>query len=396
MPPPSFCSAWRNSGGSKERRFFSNHVDFVSKEPNAGAMRCYDGLLISANLSVRGSLLAVAGILILGRKVSDAASAAGKNYRLGTFYSVAASLFLATQEPFSSLAAKRLSPAYFVCLTQVALLLSIPLLILTAAKRRDFFALLSNFSNLWRLAVLFAIGLCGLLLYNLGLSDSNPIVIAAILNLSPFWAALVALVLAKKPIPVSPLIFFGCLVLAFLGAMVIAWSQTNGSDAASWSEIGKAMLHGSWLFAIPIPILYALSGTLVRQWFSQFEESSAIAANFLVSGAVLIPASLVVSRVYPTASGGEQTLPAILLLLIGTLIAASAGRVFYQIALSRTDNDNGFVTMFFLSVPGLTSLVSLPLSWWIPDLRFIASPLFFTGLFVVAAPLLFFSLRSFR
>jgi drug/metabolite transporter (DMT)-like permease len=334
--------------------------------------------------------------LIPGRKVKGASSGTRKSYRIGTFYAVAASLFLATQEPFSSLAAKRLNPAYFVCLTQVALLLSIPLLILSAAKRRDFFALLLNFSNLWRLAVLFAIGLCGLLLYNLGLSNSNPIVIAAILNLSPFWAAVVALLLSKKPIPASPPIFFGCWALAFVGAMLIAWSQTNGAGTASWREIGKAMVHGSWLFAIPIPILYALSGTLVRQWFSQFEESSAIAANFLVSGAVLIPASLVVSRVYPAASGGEQTVPAILLLLVGTLIAASAGRVFYQIALSRTDNDNGFVTMFFLSVPGLTSLVSLPLSWWISDLRFIAGPSFFTGLFVVAAPLLFFSLRSFR
>jgi hypothetical protein len=39
---------------------------------------------------------------------------------------------------------------------------------------------------------------------------------------------------------------------------------------------------------------------------------------------------------------------AALLLVIGTLAAGAAGRVFYQIALTATDNDNGFVTMFFL------------------------------------------------
>jgi hypothetical protein len=93
------------------------------------------------------------------------------NHRIWTFYSVFAALFLATQEPFSSLAAKRLSPVYFVCL--IALLLSIPLLTLSAAKRRDFLALLSNVSNLCKLAVLFAIGLCSLLLYNVGLSNSQ-------------------------------------------------------------------------------------------------------------------------------------------------------------------------------------------------------------------------------
>jgi drug/metabolite transporter (DMT)-like permease len=42
----------------------------------------------------------------------------------------------------------------------------------------------------------------GLLLYNFGLSNAHPIIISAILNLSPFWAALVALVLAGVPIPI--------------------------------------------------------------------------------------------------------------------------------------------------------------------------------------------------
>jgi hypothetical protein len=83
-------------------------------------------------------------------------------------------------------------------------------------------------------------------------------------------------------------------------------------------------------------------------------------------------------------------------MIIGTIVAASIGRVLYQISLSVTDNDNGFVTMFFLLVPALTSLISLPLSWWIPDLHFVAGPMFFAGLLAIAGSLLLFSLKSWR
>jgi len=68
-----------------------------------------------------------------------------------------------------------------------------------------------------------------------------------------------------------------------------------------------------------------------------------------------------------------------------------AGRVLYQVALTVTKNDNGFVTMFFLLVPALTCLISIPLSWRIAELRFIAEPMFFSSLLAVAAPLVFFS-----
>lgn len=68
----------------------------------------------------------------------------------------------------------------------------------------------------------------------------------------------------------------------------------------------------------------------------------------------------------------------------------------YQVALTVTKNDNGFVTMFFLLAPGLTTLVSIPMSWWIPDLKFSAGPLFFAGLLLVAAPLFFFSVKAWR
>ena len=78
----------------------------------------------------------------------------------------------------------------------------------------------------------------------------------------------------------------------------------------------------------------------------------------------------------------------------GTIVAASVGRVLYQIALSVTGNDNGFVTMFFLLIPALTALISLSLSGWISDLHFAVSWMFYVGLFVVSASLLFFSLKS--
>jgi hypothetical protein len=50
--------------------------------------------------------------------------------------------------------------------------------------------------------------------------------------------------------------------------------------------------------------------------------------------------------------------------------------------------------MFFLFVPGLSSLISWALSPWITDLRFIGGSMFFIGLALVAAPLLVFSIKS--
>ena len=88
--------------------------------------------------------------------------------------------------------------------------------------------------------------------------------------------------------------------------------------------------------------------------FGKYEESAAIAVNFLVPAAVLIPFTT-----YQLAARGELHLthwPAILLMMLGTIVAASIGRVFYQVALSVTGNDNGYVTMFFLLVPALTGL----------------------------------------
>jgi hypothetical protein len=81
-------------------------------------------------------------------------------------------------------------------------------------------------------------------------------------------------------------------------------------------------------------------------------------------------------------------------MIVGTIVAASVGRVFYQIALTVTGGDNGFVTMFFNLVPALTALISLILSLWIADLHFVVDPMFFFGSAVIAASLMIFSLKS--
>jgi drug/metabolite transporter (DMT)-like permease len=316
------------------------------------------------------------------------------NYRLGSLYSVTTALLYATQEPFSFPAAKRLSTLQFVCLTQVALAVSIPLLTGRPTSRRDFIALICDPSNYGYLAVIFAIGMSGLLLYNFGLSNAHPIIISAILNLSPFWAAVVALLLSRVPIPVSPAIFFGCFAGAFIGAMAVAWSQIGDANKPTISELADNVLHGSWVYAIPVPLCSALGGTLVGKWLARYDESAAIAANFLVANLLLIPACVLI--LFWRNELQQDQLPAMILMIVGTIVAASVGRVFYQVALTVTGGDNGFVTMFFNLVPALTALISLVLSWWIAELHFVVDPMFFFGSAAIAASLMIFSLKSWR
>jgi hypothetical protein len=90
------------------------------------------------------------------------------------------------------------------------------------------------------------------------------------------------MVISRKTIPVSPYAFFGCFAVAFAGAMTVAWSQLDNTNGRLVSEIIESMLHSRWSYAIPIPIFFALSGSLVGKWFSDFDESAAIAANFVV------------------------------------------------------------------------------------------------------------------
>jgi drug/metabolite transporter (DMT)-like permease len=274
------------------------------------------------------------------------------------------------------------------------LLISIPLLIARPKSRRHLVLLLGNTGNHFKLAILFLIGMAGLLLFKLGLSDAHPVIISAIINLQPFFAAMVALIIAKVPIPVSPRIFFACLISAFVGAMMIAWSQVGEANRPELNQLVDSAIHGTWLYAIPVPICSALGGTLVCKWFAKYDESAAIAANFAVSALLLIPTAGFLLYWRSNLHFGEVV--PVLLMIAGTIVAASIGRVLYQTALSVTGADNGFVTMFFLLVPALTALISLPLSWRIADLHFEVSWMFCVGLAVVSVSLLFFSLRSWR
>jgi hypothetical protein len=165
------------------------------------------------------------------------------NYKLGSIYAVVTALLLSVQEPFSLLAAKRLSLTQFVFLTQVAPVMSIPLLIAHEKSRRDLVLLLGNKVHYGKFAALFLIGMAGLLLFKLGLSNAHPIIISAIINLQAFFAALVALLIARVPIPVSPAISFGCLVSAFLGAMAVAWSQVGEANRPDFTQLADSAMR---------------------------------------------------------------------------------------------------------------------------------------------------------
>jgi hypothetical protein len=141
---------------------------------------------------------------------------------------------------------------------------------------------------------------------------------------------------------------------------------------------------------------FALSGTLVRKWFSKFEEAASVAVLFVLSAVILIPSMLFLSGLRSESYTNAADWPAITLLLLGTVLAAAAGRVVYQMALTATNNENGFVSMFLLLVPAVTCLVSIPTSWWISELNIAVGPTFFLGLFLIAAPLFAFSLQSLR
>jgi hypothetical protein len=102
----------------------------------------------------------------------------------------------------------------------------------------------------------------------------------AVLNLDPFWAAVITYLVAGKKIPTSLLTFALCLIVSFVGAMLLAVSQT---DAQS---IGLQMFDsGSFLalgLALPVPVLWALSGTFVGKWFSEFDDYACIAVTFVM------------------------------------------------------------------------------------------------------------------
>ena len=111
----------------------------------------------------------------------------------GALYALATAALLATQAPLSLLGAKRLSAAEFICVTEMVLLLCVPFMLRTQRSREHFRGLISSVSNLGKFGVLLLIGLIGIVLYAFGLGRGHPIVISAVLNLDPFWAAIIAL-----------------------------------------------------------------------------------------------------------------------------------------------------------------------------------------------------------
>jgi drug/metabolite transporter (DMT)-like permease len=318
------------------------------------------------------------------------------DYRSGTSYAIATALLVSFQAPFSALAAGTLGPLDFMAFTQLALLFSIPLLILRADTRRDFAAIVFGLRHWPKLAVIFLVGAAGLRLYDVGLSSTHPIITAAILNLTPFWAALVALVVSKRSMSAPPLAFFACFLLGFCGAMAIALSQIDVDSKILTRDVIESFIHSKWIYALPTPAFFALGGTLVYQWFSDFDEPAAIAANFVVSSLVLIPIAALTSDFGQASHLSPASTMAVLLLLVGTLAGSAAGRVFYQMALTATKDDNGYVTMFFLLIPALTALCSFMLSRWIPGLRFLPNAMFFVGVALVTIALGLLSLASWR
>ena len=316
------------------------------------------------------------------------------NLFLGGLYALTTAALLATQAPFSFLAAKQLSVAVFIGVTELVLLLCVPFMLRTRRSREHFLALLSSVSNLVKFGVLLLIGLIGILLYVFGLGRGHPIVIAAVLNLDPFWAAVIAYLVAGKKIPTSLLTFTLCLIVSFIGAMLLAVSQTDAQT------IGLQMFDtGSFLalgLALPVPVLWALSGTFVGKWFSDFDNSACIAVTFVMAAVVVIPVALTIAYSQSGLQLTTDTLPALALLAIGTILATGLGRVLYQRALTITDNNNGFVSVFFLLIPAFTCLLSLGMSPWIKELKFPVGPLFFLGLGLVAAPILVFLWQSQR
>ena len=109
-------------------------------------------------------------------------------------------------------------------------------------------------------------------------------------------------------------------------------------------ELADNLLHGSWIYIVPVPICSALGGTLVGKWFGKSDKSAAVAANFFVANVVLIPTTVAILYRRSELEFDAQFV-AVALMIAGTIIAASIGRIVYQISLTATGGDNGFVTM---------------------------------------------------
>jgi presenilin-like A22 family membrane protease len=65
----------------------------------------------------------------------------------------------------------------------------------------------------------------------------------------------------------------------FIGAMAVALSQLGDAGMSTIGQVADNFFHGSWVYAIPVPLCSALGGTLVGKRFGSYDESAAIAAN---------------------------------------------------------------------------------------------------------------------
>jgi drug/metabolite transporter (DMT)-like permease len=311
-------------------------------------------------------------------------------------YASGAAALLSLQNPFSAQAAKDLSALNFIGLSQFALLLSLPLLLWKPRARVDFFRTFRERDSVLKLAALFGIGLAGLLLYNIGLANAHPMTVSALLNLSPFWAALVARIVVGKSIPASAPFFFICMLIAFAGVLIIAWSQSDPAERYSFSLFLKDFVHGRAAYAIPVPALLALSATLMGKWFAKEDTMGVVAANFVVSAGLIVPAVAAVAFYRGELQSGWSHATPIALLIVGTLISAALGRALYQVALKVTENDNGFVTLFFLLEPAFSCFISVPLSRYVAAVHVRIDLVFLGGLALVVAPLFVFCLKLWR
>jgi hypothetical protein len=115
----------------------------------------------------------------------------------------------------------------------------------------------------------------------------------------------------------------------------------------------------------------------------------------LVSNVVLIPTTILILYSRSKLQFGDQY-TAIALMIAGTIIAGSLGRILYQVALTVTGGDNGFVSRFFNLVPALAAFISLAMSFWLAALHFVVNPIFLVGLALSVGSLLLFSLKSWR
>jgi hypothetical protein len=174
--------------------------------------------------------------------------------------------------------------------------------------------------------------------------------------------------------------------------MLLAISQAD-TPSLSLQIFDSGSLLAAGL-ALPVPVLWALSGSLVGKWFADVDESACIAVTFITAAVVVVPVTLAVAYAQSGLTIKSDILPAIALLAAGTILATGFGRVLYQKALTVTDNNNGFVSIFFLLIPAFTCLLSLWMSRWISELKFTVGALFFLGLGLIAAPILVFLRQS--